>query len=236
MDDRRLRWVREGMGAAVRGAVAVLFLCAGAASAQVPAIGPGVVLPVSYSPGSRLADGLERLERELAQNHPELPRAALARAFEFLRRYPVANRSFVAIADFDRPSDEPRLNVIRLSDGRVERFLVAHGSGSGERYATRFSNEHDSHQSSLGVYLTGEEYQGDHGRSLTLRGMEATNDQAEARSVVLHGAAYVSEEAARSRGRVGRSWGCPAVSFTDLDHIIDELKGGAVLLVYSSAP
>ena len=228
----RRRW--EKIKGAARGGLAVLFVCAAGAAAQVPAIGPSGEIPVSYDPQSRSAAGLDALEGRLAQSHPEIPPAAVAKAFGFLRRNPVSNRNYVAIADFDRPSDEPRLSIINMADGSVESFLVAHGSGSGGRYATQFSDDGGSHQSSLGVYLTGEEYQGGHGRSLKLRGMEASNASAEPRGVVLHSAAYVSPEAARSPGMIGRSWGCPAVSEADRDRIIDELHDGAVLLIYHS--
>ena len=177
---------------------------------------------------------LEALSRQVSYEHPEIPAAALRRAFAFLKDHYVQNTRYIGIVNFDQPSNQRRLSVIRLSDGRVEKFLVAHGEGSGERYATEFSDEHRSHQSALGIYLTDDEYEGKHGRSLKLRGMEGSNNESESRAIVIHGAGYVSDETIREQGMIGRSWGCPAVDYDDRDHIIDELHGGAILLLYHS--
>jgi len=176
----------------------------------------------------------DALAAQLAREHPEIPQAAVQKAFRFLRDHYVPNAQFVAIADFDRPSTERRLSIIRLTDGRVETYLVAHGEGSGGLYATRFSDEPQSHMSSLGIYLTEQQYEGKHGRSLRLRGMESSNNEAESRDVVLHGAAYVSDEFVAEHHQLGRSWGCPAVDYRYRDHIINELEGSAVLLIHHS--
>ena len=176
---------------------------------------------------------LTTLASRVQSQHPEIPSAALQKAFQYYMTGAAGNRNYVAIADFNRPSNERRLKIINMNNGSVESFLVAHGSGSGGRYATRFSNQGETHESSLGLYLTGEQYDGEHGRALRLRGMESTNNRAESRGVVMHGAGYVSDEVAQN-GMVGRSWGCTAIDFRYRDHIISELKGGAVLLVYHS--
>lgn len=180
------------------------------------------------------ADGTrwEQLETHLARSNPELPRAAMRKAFDYARRRPPANLRFVTIIDFRRPSTERRMSVIRLADGRVQSFLVAHGRGSGGLYAERFSNRHGTHMSSLGLYLTGGEYYGGNGRSLRLHGLEASNSAAAARAIVLHGSDYVSDAFIRAHGRLGRSWGCPAVEQRYLNGLIEALKGGSVLLIY----
>jgi hypothetical protein len=142
----------------------------------------------------------------------------------------------LAIIDFDLPSTQKRLWVLDLARNRVLfRTLVAHGGKSGAQVATRFSNVNDSHMSSLGFYATGSEYVGKHGRSLRLRGLDAGfNDNATARSIVVHGADYVSEAFIRQTGRLGRSQGCPALPMNVYAPIIDSLKGGAGLFMHKS--
>jgi hypothetical protein len=114
----------------------------------------------------------------------------------------------------EQSSTAKRLWIIDLD--KKELLLntwVAHGNGSGSDKATRFSNVNDSFQSSLGFYVTGEVYSGKHGKSLRLDGMDAGyNDNARKRSIVVHGASYVSQGTINALGRLGRSQGCPAVA------------------------
>lgn len=104
-------------------------------------------------------------------------------------------RTRLTIIDFSKPSTEERMFVIDMEQGKLlYTTLCAHGRGSGENYATSFSNQPNSHQSSLGFYLTNETYQGSNGYSLRLDGLErGYNDQARARAIVVHGAAYVNK-------------------------------------------
>lgn len=140
----------------------------------------------------------------------------------------------LTIIDFNKPSCTERLYVIDANDGTIlYSGLVAHGSGSGALFAQNFSNDPGSHQSSLGFFTTGETYDGKHGYSLRLTGMEpGINDNAESRSIVMHGAEYVSDDYIRKHGRIGRSQGCPAVSFESFQEIIDLIKGGSCLFIY----
>ena len=140
----------------------------------------------------------------------------------------------LTVIDYSLPSTKPRLWVLDLANGKVLfRELVAHGQGSGDNYATRFSNLPDSHQSSLGLFLTGGTYTGGNGYSLKLRGLESgVNDLAESRYIVMHGAWYVSAEHARAHGRIGRSWGCPALAKESAGPVIDAIKDGSFLFVY----
>jgi hypothetical protein len=111
--------------------------------------------------------------------------------------------------------------------------LVAHGSGTGNDLATAFSNQVDSHQSSLGMFVAAETYVGKHGYSLRLDGLErGFNDRARERAIVVHGASYVSEQFAREQGRLGRSWGCPALSPSSAGPLIDRIKGGGLVFAY----
>jgi hypothetical protein len=148
----------------------------------------------------------------------------------------VANPRLLTVIDYSRPSTEPRLWVLDLvSHIVVRRELVAHGQGSGENVASSFSNDEGSHKSSLGLFVTGAAYVGHNGYSLRLRGLDpGVNDHALARDIVIHGAAYVSESVGRALGRLGRSWGCPAVRPAIAQALIDQIKGGTVLFAYGA--
>jgi hypothetical protein len=148
----------------------------------------------------------------------------------------VVNPRLLTVIDYSRPSTEPRLWVFDLvSRVVVLRELVAHGQGSGGNFATSFSNDEGSHKSSLGLFVTGDAYKGHNGYSLQLRGLDpGVNDHAFARDIVIHGAGYVSEAVARTVGRIGRSWGCPAVRPAIAQALIDQIKGGTVLFAYGA--
>ena len=144
----------------------------------------------------------------------------------------------LTVIDYTLPSTEPRLWVLDLGRGESGKVLfhelVAHGRGSGDNYATRFSNTPESYQSSLGLFLTGETYEGGNGYSLRLRGLdEGINDLAEPRRIVMHGAWYVSSEHARRFGRIGRSLGCPALPQDSAHSVIDTIKDGSFVFAYS---
>lgn len=144
------------------------------------------------------------------------------------------NDSIISIVDFSLPSYQKRLFVLDLKNYRVlYHTLVAHGKNTGREWATAFSNKSESHQSSPGFYITRETYEGNNGYSLKLEGMEAgINDRAYARGIVVHGAAYVNEDYARSQGYIGRSHGCPAVPAAQSKPIINTIRNGTCLFVY----
>lgn len=168
-----------------------------------------------------------------------LPRAevleAALTAMEILRSSdgPAPNE-ILTVIDFSLPSTEKRFWIFDLTDGRlVLNTYVAHGQKSGDNYAENFSNTPESHQSSPGLYLTGDTYHGKHGLSLYLNGMwEGINDNAMKRHVVLHGAEYVSEDFIRAHGRLGRSYGCPAVPVELAEEVIHTIAGGSCLFIY----
>ena len=168
-------------------------------------------------------------------NPPE--KAVFSRAMRGFLALAAQNRSIshtISIIDFTLPSTSKRLWVIDLSTSRIlYHSLVAHGRNSGELYATEFSNTNNSYQSSLGFYITGKTYHGKHGLSLKLHGLEpGINDNAETRAIVIHGADYVDEQYAKKYGRLGRSWGCPAIPMSQHKEIIDVLSGGKCLFIY----
>lgn len=143
-------------------------------------------------------------------------------------------KSILAIADFSQSSRNKRLYVIDFSNQKVLlNTYVAHGRNSGQEYASKFSNINSSYQSSLGFYKGLGTYQGKHGLSLRLQGLEKNiNDQAFERAIVMHGADYVSEDFIRQTGRLGRSLGCPAVSQAEHQQLIKMLQNGAGLFLY----
>ena len=147
---------------------------------------------------------------------------------------PGRRREVLTLIDFSLPSTDRRMWVLDMARERVLfRTHVAHGQGSGDNYATRFSNRSGSHQSSLGLYLTGETYNGGNGYSLMLDGLEpGINDNARSRSIVVHGADYADPSVIVSAGRLGRSWGCPALPREVTRPIIDTIKNGSVLYIY----
>lgn len=145
-----------------------------------------------------------------------------------------ADKHILTVCDYSLSSTKNRMWVIDLAANKVLlNTYVAHGQGTGEEFARAFSNNDGSHQSSMGFYVTGDTYNGSHGNSLYLHGMDkGYNDAAYARSIVMHGAAYVSKDFIAGQGRLGRSWGCPAVSAELCDKVIDYTKGGTCLFIY----
>jgi hypothetical protein len=156
-------------------------------------------------------------------------------AMEGLEEMEYSNEDIVTIIDFSLPSTEKRLFILDLKKQEIlYHTLVAHGKNTGANMATKFSNNKGSNQSSLGLYRTGESYQGKHGYSLRLDGLEkGFNDNARSRAVVMHSASYVSESFIKRHGRLGRSWGCPALPVELSKEIIDLIKGGSCLYIYA---
>lgn len=140
----------------------------------------------------------------------------------------------LAVIDYSKPSLEKRLWVFDLaSKTLLFHEVVAHGQGSGENLANAFSNRDGSHQTSLGLFRTGETYQGSNGYSMRMVGLEpGVNDAAMSRAIVMHGAPYVNLATARKQGRLGRSWGCPAVRPEVARQVIDSLKNGQMIFAY----
>jgi hypothetical protein len=166
--------------------------------------------------------------------NPEVLELA-ARAAECARRQGrLEVLKHLAVIDYSLPSTQRRLWVFDVSRGRLLfEELVAHGRNTGAGAAERFSNVEGSKMSSVGLFQTLETYYGSNGYSLRLRGLDpGFNDNALSRAIVMHGAPYVSQATADQFGRLGRSWGCPAVRQEVARTVIDTLKGGALLFAY----
>ena len=158
-----------------------------------------------------------------------------AYAMESLEEMEYINEDIVTIIDFSKPSTEKRLFILDLEKQKIlYHTYVAHGKNTGQNRATKFSNNKGSNQSSLGLFRTAESYQGKHGYSLRLDGLEkGFNDNARSRAVVMHSASYVSEGFIQKHGRLGRSWGCPALPVELSKEIIDLIKEGSCLYIYA---
>jgi hypothetical protein len=144
----------------------------------------------------------------------------------------ISHRDVVGLVDFAIPSRAPRFHLVDLAGGKVETLLVAHGKGSDPDHSgwlQRFSNVPGSEASSNGAYLTGSEYVGKHGRSQRLIGLDASNDLAEERAIVVHAADYVGDEVLRMQGKLGRSQGCFAVQSADLATVLARLGEGRLI-------
>jgi hypothetical protein len=159
-----------------------------------------------------------------------------ANVMESLDEMEYHNEDIVSIIDFSKASTEKRLFVLDLEKHKIlYHTYVAHGKNTGANIATKFSNNRGSNQSSLGLFRTGESYFGKHGYSLRLDGLEqGFNDNARIRAVVMHSAWYVSETFIHQHGRLGRSFGCPAVPVEHSKGIIDLIKGGSCLYIYAN--
>ena len=144
----------------------------------------------------------------------------------------------LTLIDYSIPSTRPRLWVFDLHSGAMLfNELVAHGKGTGDNLAEHFSDDMNSHESSLGLFVTADTYIGNNGYSLRLDGLEpGFNSHARERAIVMHGASYVSADFASKQGRLGRSWGCPALSAAVARRVIDTVRGGGVVFSYYPDP
>ena len=181
---------------------------------------------------TRLYDSTHLKELGLNKNVLELAVKGFSR---LVNKGKLNKDSILTIVDFSRSSTEKRMYVIDLKN--VELLFntrVAHGKNSGMEYARYFSNVMASHKSSLGFYITQNTYQGENGYSLRLQGIEKNiNDKALRRSIVIHGAKYADERYLQERGMLGRSFGCPAIPMESHKEIIDAIKEGSCLFIYS---
>jgi len=210
----------------------ILFLLI-SVSASNPS-GEGLVrnntpVPITFEPASLYAKlNLKKLGLNQAAYQYAL------KGWEKLKAKGEISKNIISICDFTQPSGNKRLYIIDLaSQTLLFNTLVAHGKNSGDEYARRFSNKPESLQSSLGFYVTGGAYTGKHGLAMKLRGEEpGFNNLAEGRDIVMHGASYVCDEFVKQFGRLGKSFGCPAVPLAIHEEVINTIKDGTCLFVY----
>ena len=140
----------------------------------------------------------------------------------------------LTLIDYSLPSTTPRLWVFDMHSGKILfNELVAHGRNTGDNMAVRFSDAMESRESSIGLFRTADTYVGHNGYSLRLDGLEpGFNAHARERAIVMHGAPYVNADVAKANGRLGRSWGCPALREAVARQVIDTVRGGGVIFSY----
>jgi len=155
-------------------------------------------------------------------------------AYQKARQQGLDDKKLLTIIDYSKSSRDRRLLVFDMNSQKVLfNTWVAHGKNSGGENATSFSNSSRSLKSSLGVFVTSDIYSGKHGTSLRVQGLEpGINDNAYRRDIVFHSAAYVSEDVAKERGMVGRSWGCMAVDPNTIKPLINTIKGKTLVVAY----
>ena len=203
-----------------------------------------LTFPIGNASNKKKLSMSERLtnETELFYEQMSLEGLIDIKAFEFAylgyKKLNNNKNNLLTIIDFNLPSTEKRMYVLDLSKKEVLYVThVAHGRNSGGNYATSFSNKSGSYQSSLGFYRTAETYNGGNGYSLRLDGLEeGINDLARPRAVVIHGADYCNENFIKSTGRLGRSFGCPALPQELNKPIINTIKDGSLIFIYADKP
>jgi uncharacterized protein YprB with RNaseH-like and TPR domain len=151
-----------------------------------------------------------------------------------LEKHQLNRSSVLSICDFSQSSRRKRFFVIDMEQNKVLiNTYVAHGRRSGSEYARSFSNNPESHMSSLGFYKTETTYYGDHGLALKIEGLEkGFNDKADARNIVLHGSKYVGSDFLRYNRFNGRSFGCPAIPASQITSVVNTIKNGSCLFIY----
>ena len=204
---------------------------------SVPMVASGTVPGVPVAPVSAVSSVAEPVVPAMAVPGPvstDVLDLAFSAASCAVRAGSVQSPATLTVIDYSKPSTEKRLWVFDMRTRAVlYEELVAHGMGTGDNLATAFSNELDSHKTSLGLFVTEGTYVGKNGYSLRLNGLDqGFNDRARERAIVMHGAPYVSEAFAQAQGRLGRSWGCPALREAVAREVIDRVKGGNLVFAY----
>lgn len=207
--------------------VIAALACLGATAAQAAPYVPDVAKQSPEPTVPSLLRQAPGLRAEVLEMALDATRKATARGL-------VRRRDILTVIDYSLPSTQPRLFVFDMRAHRLLfRELVAHGKNSGGDNADFFSNSPGSLATSLGLFVTADTYVGGNGYSLRLRGLETgINDMAWDRAIVMHGASYVSRAAIKALGRLGRSWGCPAVRTEVARKMIDTVRGGSAVFAY----
>lgn len=199
-------------------------------AAQVPDAAPAAVPAITTIEPFRI----DRVVARTAGLSPEVLDLALTATRCGVASGDLVDPRTLTVIDYSLPSLEPRLWVFDLDTGNVLfRELVAHGAKTGDNMARFFSDTPNSHQTSIGLFVAGETYVGSNGYSLRMDGLEpGFNSRARERAIVMHGAPYVDGQTAARQGRLGRSWGCPALREAVARDVIDTVRDGGVVFSY----
>ena len=144
----------------------------------------------------------------------------------------IPNHDVIGIADFNRPSRDPRFYILDLRNGMVTQHLCAHGRGSDPAHSgwlEYFSNTFGSEATSNGAYLTGDAYFGKYGHSMRLTGLDYSNNNADVRAIVVHSAWYAEPSVVSQYGKLGRSEGCFALPGISHAEAMTRLGSGRLL-------
>lgn len=153
--------------------------------------------------------------------------------FYLLNQGKLANSRYLSIVDMSVSANQERYFLIDVKDKKlITKTLIAHGKNTGSEYAKYFSNTLNSYQTSLGFYTTAETYSGSNGLSMRMDGLEYCNSRARVRDIVVHKADYVSYDFIKEHGRLGRSFGCPALPVNGYEKIITKIKNGSCFFIY----
>ena len=176
----------------------------------------------------------QKVFASVAPFQPRIDPRLKARALLALaaKRSRIPNTDVIGIADFSRPSRDPRFYILDLRGGMVTEHLCAHGRGSDPGHSgwlERFSNDVGSEATSNGSYLTGDAYFGKYGHSLRLTGLDHTNNNAETRAIVVHSAWYAEPQMVADHGKLGRSEGCFALPGISHAEAMTRLGSGRLL-------
>lgn len=185
-------------------------------------------------------DTVNALYNKLMKSNPDVKldykpfRYALIGYYTLRQENRLNEKEIISIIDFTKSSCDKRFYTIDLTELDFLYYsLVSHGRNTGDDMATKFSNESSSYSSSLGFYVTAGTYVGRNGYSLRLIGDEkGWNHNMMKRAVVMHEASYVSEDFVKKYGRLGRSYGCPALPVGLSQKVIDTIKNKSVIFAY----
>jgi hypothetical protein len=192
---------------------------------------PGILMPQQPTGAPQLSPYVPA-QPQAATAPAGIDPQLFARAKAALDSHQVWPRDTIGIADFSKPSSEPRFHVVDLASGNVQSHLVCHGRGSDPAhsgYLERFSNDFGSYATSNGTYVTDAYYDGKYGLSLRVRGLDWSNNNAEARAIVIHNAWYAEPEMIQLHGMLGRSEGCFAMPRASQYEVMRRLAGGRMI-------
>jgi hypothetical protein len=210
------------------GAAGAILSTAASSSVLQLVPGPQGLDPLAPLPAQPRAPAFQLTPAAPGGIDPQL----FARAKAALDSHRVWPRDTIGVVDFSQASSEPRFHVVDLQNGSVESYRVAHGRGSDpdhSGYVERFSNQFQSYATSNGTYVTGAYYDGKYGLSLRVRGLDWSNNNAEARAIVIHNAWYAEDDMIPMHGKLGRSEGCFAMSRENQYKVMSRLAGGRMI-------
>ncbi|AQR61821.1 twin-arginine translocation pathway signal [Brevundimonas sp. LM2] len=220
-----MRLSRRGL---ILGGSAMLAGCASAPSTVIP-------LVLAQAPTASPPAPLPQITPPPLDPQNLVRTALMARAMAALDvhhgRIPLRDRMY--LVDFQKFSGEERFYEVDLIGGRVSAFRTCHGRGSDPEhsgYARTFSNEMDSHMSSIGAFATaGASWGAQQGPNVLLDGLEYTNNLARERAIIIHGADYADPDYLAREGKLGRSYGCFSTAHTDLPMLRERMGTGRLL-------